>query len=99
MRRRIGLVALDELVEVVGLAKKSPKIFFFAKSLTLAKWTYLPNMMSLAQWEQVSHDYSYSYTLKIKTSELARLRDIEKHHSISLYRRKNYPSLTVPGSQ
>ena len=59
-----------------------PKIFF-AKNLISAKWTCLPNMVSLAQWEQVSHHsyYSYSssyyYTLKIRANEPARLRNIE----------------------
>ena len=40
---------------------------FFAKGLKLDKWTCLPNMVSLAQWEPIGHDY-YSYTLKIRAN-------------------------------
>ena len=68
-----------DLDELAGLAKKVPPQFFFAKSLKSAKWTCLPNMVSLAQWEQVSYNY-YSYsssynTLKIQTVEHTRLRN------------------------
>ena len=52
------------------------KIFFLPKS----KWTCLPNMVSLAHWEQVSSSYYYSYassqTPKIGANEPARLRNI-----------------------
>ena len=42
MRRRTGLIALDELA---GLKKKWPILKkISAKSLKLAKWTFLPNM-------------------------------------------------------
>ena len=54
-------------LSIVGKLAKKCK-FLFAKSLKLAKWTYLPNMVSLAHWEPVSHDCSssyYYYTLKI----------------------------------
>ena len=54
-----------------------------AKSLKLAKWTCLQNMVSLAHWEQVSPYYSYyyaSYTPKIGANKPVRLH-------------KNYDSL------
>ncbi len=41
--------------------KEEEKQFFFAKILKMTKYTSLPNLVRLGQWEQVSPYYSSSY--------------------------------------
>ena len=42
---------------------------FFAKILKMTKFTNLPNLVRLGQWEKVSPYYSYSTTLKVEPVE------------------------------
>ena len=45
--------------------EEEEKGIFFAKILKITKYTSLPNLVRLGQWEQVSPYYYYSTTLKI----------------------------------
>ena len=73
-----------------------PKIFF-AKSLKLARWTCLPNMVSLAQWEvgpKKLCDYAY-YNEPILMANSWRAQRASRARELSDCRRLFWPSKAV----
>ena len=88
-----------------GNKKIVPPKNFFAKSLKSAKWTCQQNMVSLAQWEQVSYNsysyysYSSSYTLKIRANEHTRLRNNKLYiNSLARQNQREKEDWEKPGS-